>query len=302
MLDSIEKRSDEFLKLVAGEFGRCVNVIHEGFNVERGFRVCGKDLFEFFAACGETEAGFRTGEDIDVILCIKLLGKVGEESIVDVSAAEVGVIGGAFYGQLALGKSDDGDGETAMTGVDKGDVTRGIWVWKVRLCDAVTESGSGGIVDDAEDIEICDCGGIDDGATLEIGVPTWDGDDDIGDVCFEFVGGDITDLAEVGGDELGEGEDGVVTEISDLWVDEEPEKRRIEKKGTCTPTEPLTSTREALRNFFSIEWTRGSSRDRPMRRLREPMVFLKLEVSWVFAGSPMARCLRPKPIRDLREG
>ena len=88
MLDSIEKRSDELLKLVAGEFGRCVNVIHEGFNVERGFRVCGKDLFEFFAACGETEAGFRTGEDIDVILCIKLLGKVGEESIIDVSAAE----------------------------------------------------------------------------------------------------------------------------------------------------------------------------------------------------------------------
>jgi len=216
MLDSIEERGDEFLKLVAGELGRGVNVIHKGFNVERGFRVCGKDLFEFFAACGETEAGFGAGEDIDVILCIELLGKVGEESIVDVSTAEVGVVGGAFYGQLALGKGDDGDGETAMASVDKGDVTRGIWVWKVRLCDAVTESGSGSIVDDAEDVEICDCGGIDDGATLEIGVPTWDGDDDIGDVCFELVGGDVTDLAEVGGDELGEGEDGLMTEISDL--------------------------------------------------------------------------------------
>jgi len=302
MLDSIEERSDEFLKLVAGELGRGVNVIHKGFNVERGFRVCGKDLFEFFAACGETEAGFGAGEDIDVILCIELLGKVGEESIVDVSTAEVGVVGGAFYGQLALGKGDDGDGETAMASVDKGDVTRGIWVWKVRLCDAVTESGSGSIVDDAEDVEICDCGGIDDGATLEIGVPTWDGDDDIGDVCFELVGGDVTDLAEVGGDELGEGEDGLMTEISDLWADEKQGKRDRETKGTCTPTEPPTSTRVALRNFFSTEWTRGSSRDRPMRRLREPMVFLKLEVSWVFAGSPMARCLGPKPMRDLGEG
>jgi len=302
MLDSIEERGDEFLKLVAGELGRGVNVIHKGFNVERGFRVCGKDLFEFFAACGEAETGFGAGEDIDVILCIELLGKVGEESIVDVSTAEVGVVGGAFYGQLALGKGDDGDGETAMASVDKGDVTRGIWVWKVRLCDAVTESGSGGIVDDAEDVEICDCGGIDDGATLEIGVPTWDGDDDIGDVCFELVGGDVTDLAEVGGDELGEGEDGLMTEISDLWADEKQGKRDRETKGTCTPTEPPTSTRVALRNFFSTEWTRGSSRDRPMRRLREPMVFLKLEVSWVFAGSPMARCLGPKPMRDLGEG
>ena len=31
------------------------------------------------------------------------------------------------------------------------------------------------------------------------------------------------------------------------------------------------------------------------------MVFLKLEVSWVFAGSPIARCLGPKPTSELRE-
>lgn len=187
MLDGIEERSDELLKLVAGEFRRGVDVIHEGLDVERGLGVCGKDLFEFFAACRETEAGFGTGEDIDVVLCIKFFGKVGEESIVDVSATEVGVISGAFDGQLALGERDDGDRETAMASVDKGDVTRGIRVWKVRLCDAVTKSGSGSIADDAEDVEICDCGGIDDSATLEIGIPTWDGNDDIGDVCFDLV-------------------------------------------------------------------------------------------------------------------
>lgn len=32
------------------------------------------------------------------------------------------------------------------------------------------------------------------------------------------------------------------------------------------------------------------------------MVFLKLEISCVFAGSPMARCLMPKEIRDLQMG
>jgi hypothetical protein len=32
------------------------------------------------------------------------------------------------------------------------------------------------------------------------------------------------------------------------------------------------------------------------------MVFLKLEISCVFAGSPMARCLTPKEIRDLEMG
>lgn len=32
------------------------------------------------------------------------------------------------------------------------------------------------------------------------------------------------------------------------------------------------------------------------------MVFLKLDVSWVFAGSPMARCLGPNATRDLEGG
>ena len=32
------------------------------------------------------------------------------------------------------------------------------------------------------------------------------------------------------------------------------------------------------------------------------MVFLKLDVSCVLAGSPMARCLGPKATRDLDEG
>jgi hypothetical protein len=69
--------------------------------------------------------------------------------------------------------------------------------------------------------------------------------------------------------------------------------------GTCVPTVPLTSTRLALRNFFSMFWTWGSSTVRPMRRLREPMVFLKLDVSWVLADSPMERCLTPNATRDL---
>lgn len=38
---------------------------------------------------------------------------------------------------------------------------------------------------------------------------------------------------------------------------------------------------------------------RPINRLREPTVFLKLEVSNVFADSPMDRCLGPKETSDL---
>ena len=36
-----------------------------------------------------------------------------------------------------------------------------------------------------------------------------------------------------------------------------------------------------------------------MSRLRDPMVLRKLEVSRVFADSPIDRCLKPKETRDL---
>lgn len=38
---------------------------------------------------------------------------------------------------------------------------------------------------------------------------------------------------------------------------------------------------------------------RPTRRLRELTVFFRLEISWVFAGSPRYLLLGPKPTREL---
>lgn len=52
-------------------------------------------------------------------------------------------------------------------------------------------------------------------------------------------------------------------------------------------------------NFFSTSWTSGSLAVRPSNRFKDPMVFLKLDVSWVFADSPIDRCLGPKATKDL---
>ena len=57
-----------------------------------------------------------------------------------------------------------------------------------------------------------------------------------------------------------------------------------------------------FKNFFSNSWTSGSENVRPMRRFSEPIVFLKLDVSCVFAASPIARCFGPKATRDLCDG
>jgi hypothetical protein len=60
----------------------------------------------------------------------------------------------------------------------------------------------------------------------------------------------------------------------------------------------LTSIKGAETKFFSTS-TSGSLRVRPARRLNEETVFLRLETSWFFAGSPMYLLLGPKPTRDL---
>jgi hypothetical protein len=72
-----------------------------------------------------------------------------------------------------------------------------------------------------------------------------------------------------------------------------------EKTRTSVPTDPPTSTNAALMNFFSTSWTSGSFIDRPINLFNEPMVFLKFEVSCVFAASPIARCFGPNATSDL---
>lgn len=54
-------------------------------------------------------------------------------------------------------------------------------------------------------------------------------------------------------------------------------------------------------NCFSDSAISGSLRVRPIRRLSEPIVFLKLDVSSVLAASPIERDLGPNETRDLQE-
>lgn len=45
--------------------------------------------------------------------------------------------------------------------------------------------------------------------------------------------------------------------------------------------------------------TSGSLKLLPANRVRQPTVFLRLEISWFLAGSPMYLLLGPKATRDL---
>ena len=71
----------------------------------------GQHLFELLAAGRETEDGFGTGEDIDVVLFLELLGKMLYEGVVDVTSTEMTVVCGAFDDEMALSEGDDGERE-----------------------------------------------------------------------------------------------------------------------------------------------------------------------------------------------
>jgi hypothetical protein len=67
---------------------------------------------------------------------------------------------------------------------------------------------------------------------------------------------------------------------------------------TSAPTWPLMSISGAETKSCS-SWTSGSLKERPARRTKDETVFLRLEISWFLAASPMYLLLGPKPTRDL---
>ena len=202
-----------------------------------------------------------------------------EERIVYVPSSEIAVICGGYDVQPAFGEGDDGDGETGVADIDECDVAGVLWVWEIRFGDSIAEGDGGRVIDETEAVETGDGGGVEDGAALDIRVPARDGDNDVGHACLEFPGCRVAELAEVHADELGGGKDLALAEIVDLGA-MRGDRERIGGIGrTWTPTTPWASTRAALMNFFSTDETCGSSAAPPMRRLSEPIVFLKFEVS-----------------------
>ena len=103
-----------------------------------------------------------------------------------------------------------------MADVDKDDVTGFVVIWEIGLCYAIAKCDGGGVVDETEDVEPCDGGSVEDGATLDIWIPARDGNDDICDGNFELVGGGVAQLAEEHGYKLGCGEDTLLADMVDL--------------------------------------------------------------------------------------
>ena len=103
---------------------------------------------------------------------------------------------------MTFGKGDDGDAERGVAYVDEGDVFGAVGFGEVGFGDTVAESGGGGVVDESEDVEARDRGGIVDRASLNVREPAGNGDDDIRNAGFEFCAGCVADATKIHGYEL----------------------------------------------------------------------------------------------------
>ena len=124
----------------------------------------------------------------------------GDEEVVDVVAAEVGVAAGGDDFEDALVELEDGDVEGAAAEVVDGDEAVFLFV------EAVGEGGGGGFVDEAEDVEAGDASGVLGGLALRVVEVGGDGDDGLGDGGAEEAFGVLFELQEDVGGDLGWGE------------------------------------------------------------------------------------------------
>lgn len=106
-----------------------------------------------------------------------------------------------------------------MTNVDKADVSRCLGcLGQISLCDSVAESNGGGVVDESEGVQAGNSSGVEESTSLDVGVVSWDSDNDVRNGLLELDSSDITELAEVSRDELGEGESCGFPKVVDLTV------------------------------------------------------------------------------------
>lgn len=182
--------------------------------------VGGQDLLGLLGSGNGSGHGATVGVDVDLVLALELLGKMVDESLVEVSTTKVSVPCGGLDGKLTLSELDNTDGVCAVTDIDEDDAARLLLGGReVKLGDTPAKSGGGTVVDEAEKSETSDLGSVNESTALDISEPRRNTHADIGDGELELGGSGGLDFAEIHGDELSGGELLLVAKVRDLGTD-----------------------------------------------------------------------------------
>jgi hypothetical protein len=130
---------------------------------------------------------------IDVVLLVVLLNKVADDTVVEIFTSEMGVSGGRLDLENALFDSENGHIESTTTQIVDEDLAL---LLVGDLVEAVCQSGSGGLVDHAENVETGDGASVLGGGTLGVVEVGGDGNNSVLDGLAEIALSNLLHLAE----------------------------------------------------------------------------------------------------------
>ena len=214
---AVKERLDHELELLALQHSADISVLHEGLHAQRCHGVSGQNLLELLGGNQGAGPGLAVSVDVNLELLLELDSEVLGKSLVEVTATEVTIVGGSLHVEFTLAELNNGGSVVGVTNVDEHH-TAGLLLGggEIQLGDTPTESGSGGVVDETQDVETGNIASVDHSPALHISEPSRNADGDVGNRSAQFLGGDVLDLGKVGSDQLSGCELLLLAEVADL--------------------------------------------------------------------------------------
>ena len=118
----------------------------------------------------------RIATEVFLVLALELLGKVGDETVVEILATEMGVTSCGLHFEDAFLDGEKRNIKCPTAEIEDEDIALASGL----LIETVGNGGGGGFVDDTEDVHTGNGSGILGGLTLRIVEVSGDGDDSVG--------------------------------------------------------------------------------------------------------------------------
>jgi hypothetical protein len=194
----LEKVVVELLELGAGEGLREVLALVERLDFDLGGLLRREGTLGLLDLALQFTHGLSVLGDVDVVLLVVFLDEVGDDPVVKVLTTEMSVTSGRLNLENTLLDSENGHIEGTATKIVDEDLLLS------DLVETVSQSGSGGLVDNTENVETGDSSSVLCGGTLSVVEVGGDGDDSVLDGLAEIALSNLLHLAENhGGDLLG---------------------------------------------------------------------------------------------------
>jgi hypothetical protein len=189
----------ELLELGAGESLREILALVERLDFNLGGLLGRKGTLGLLDLTLQLTHGLSVLGDVDVVLLVVLLGEVADDTVVEILTTKMGVTSGRLNLEDTLLDSENGHIESTTTKI----VDENLALLLVSdLVEAVSESGSGGLVDHTEDVETGDSSSVLCGGTLGVVEVGGDGNNGVLHGLPEIALSNLLHLAENHGGNL----------------------------------------------------------------------------------------------------